>query len=124
MGGVGGWGLGVFGGVGGWGLGCLGGAPTHVHAHACMRGKHDNFMQMAAPNGFGEILGIPYDVIRARVRACACVHMRVHVCKGYPLTTPHPHPPTPPPPKGGTPRISQNSIALELIEIFQFRLKI
>ena len=25
--------------------------PTHVHmhTHTCMRGKHDNFMQMAAP---------------------------------------------------------------------------
>ena len=41
-------------GVGGW----LGGAPTHVHMHAhartYMRGKHDIFMQMAAPTG-----GIP-----------------------------------------------------------------
>ena len=47
----------------GWGGGCmgLGGAPhTHahirMHVHACthMHGKHDNFMQMAAPIG-----GIP-----------------------------------------------------------------
>ena len=50
-------------GVGGWvdrGRGWLGGAPhtcahartcTHTHAHTCMRGKHDNFMQMAAPIG-------------------------------------------------------------------------
>ena len=50
-------------GVGGWvdrGGGWSGGAPhTHAHAHACtythactcMRGKHDNFMQMAAPIG-------------------------------------------------------------------------
>ena len=41
-------------GGGGW----LGVPPTHVHmhAHACthVRGKHDNFMQMAAPIG-----GIP-----------------------------------------------------------------
>ena len=88
-----------------------------------MHGKHDNFMQMAAPNGFGEILGIPYDVIRACVRAHACMRMHVHMCRGYPLTTPTPiHPP--PTPQGGTPGISQNSIALELIEIFQFRLKI
>ena len=40
---------------GGWGV-----APTHIHMHAhahawtCMRGKRDNFMQMAAPIG-----GIP-----------------------------------------------------------------
>ena len=44
---------------GGWmGVGVVGGAPTHVymHTHACthMHGKHDNFMQMAAPIG-----GIP-----------------------------------------------------------------
>ena len=52
-----------WGGVGGWGGGWLGGAPytyaharacTHVHARTCMHGKHDNFMQMAAPIG-----GIP-----------------------------------------------------------------
>ena len=42
---------------GGW---WLGGAPhthaharecMHTHAHTCMCGKHDNFMQMAAPIG-------------------------------------------------------------------------
>ena len=39
-------------GVRGW---VYGGAPhTHAHARTCMRGKHDNFMQMAAPIG-----GIP-----------------------------------------------------------------
>ena len=51
------------GGVGGWGGGWLGGAPytcahalacTHMHTHTRMCGKHDNFMQMAAPIG-----GIP-----------------------------------------------------------------
>ena len=114
---------------GGWGV-----LPTHVHTHThartrthahtrtCMRGKHDNSMQMAAPIGFGEIPGIPYDVIRAC--ACACVHVRVHVCGGDPVTTPHPIHPPPHPPGWGTPGISQNSIALELIEIFQFCLKI
>ena len=48
-----GWGGGWMGVGGGWGV-----PPTHVHMHAhtctCMRGKHDNFMQMAAPIG-----GIP-----------------------------------------------------------------
>ena len=111
-------------GVAGYGWGVVGGVPhTHVHMHVhactCMHGKHDNFMQMAAPIGFGEIPGIPYDVIC--VHACICVH--VHMCRGHPLTHPHPiHPP--PPPREGTPRISQNSVTLELIEIFQFRLKI
>ena len=44
-------------GVDGWRWGWLGGAPhtcAHVHACTCMRVKHDNFMQMAAP-----IVGIP-----------------------------------------------------------------
>ena len=100
-------------GWGGWvdgGGGWLGGALhicaharacTHAHAHTCMRGKHDNSMQMAAPIGFGEIPGIPYDVICA----CVCVHVRAcaHVW-GDPVTTPHPHPPTPPPPRVGDPR--------------------
>ena len=43
--------------VGGCGWGWLGGAPytrAHAHARTCMCGKHDNFMQMAAPIG-----GIP-----------------------------------------------------------------
>ena len=100
-------------------------ACTHAHARTCMRGKHDNSMQMAAPIGFGEIPGIPYDVIHACacvcVRACACVC----TCVGGTLSPPPTqiHPP-PHPPGWGTPGISQNSIALELIEIFQFCLKI
>ena len=51
-----GWGGGWMGVGGGWGC-----PPhtctrtcTHMHARTCMRGKHDNFMQMAAPTG-----GIP-----------------------------------------------------------------
>ena len=52
---------------GGWGGGWLGSAPhTCTHAHACThghartraRGKHDNFMQMAASIGF---LGNPWE---------------------------------------------------------------
>ena len=126
-------------GWGGWvdgGGGWLGGAPhtcahararMHTHARTCMHGKHDNSMQMAAPIGFGEIPGIPYDVIRAcacmRVHARGCMRMHVHMCGGT-LSPPPPHPPTPQPPGWGTPGISQNSIPLELIEIFQFYLKI
>ena len=44
-------------------------ACTHMHARTCMHGKHDNFMQMAAPIG-----GIPYDVI------CACMCVCAHTC--------------------------------------------
>ena len=104
-------------GWGGWvdgGGGWLGGALytcaharscTHTHACTCMHGKHDNSIQMAAPIGFGEIPGIPYDVIHAC--ACvrrACVHVCVHVCRGDPVTIPHPHPLAPPPPRVGDPR--------------------
>ena len=101
-------------GWGGWvdGVGGVWGVPpthvhmhvhahTHAHARTCMDGKHDNSMQRAAPIGFGEIPGIPYDVICA----CTCVH--VHACAhvwGDPVTTPHPHPPTHPPPRVGDPR--------------------
>ena len=95
--------LGV-GGLGRWGWGVVGGCPphmctctcTHAHACTCMHGKHDNSMQMAAPIRFGEIPGIPYDVICA----CGCVRVRVHMCRGDPVTTPHPHPPIP---QGGEP---------------------
>ena len=91
---------------GGWGL-----PPTHMCTHA-----HAHVVNMIIsckwPSPLGEYLGIPYDVIRT----CMHVHMHVHVGGVHPLTTPHP--------LGGTPRISQNSIALELIEIFQFCLKI
>ena len=58
---------------------------------------------------------------------CICMRTRarVHVRGTPPQNDRVPPPPTHPhPPKGGTPGISQNSIALERIEIFQFRLKI
>ena len=77
-------------------------------------------MPMAAPIGFWEIPGIPYDVIGVHV----CVHAHACARGGDPVTTPHLHPPTPQTPGWGTPGISQNSIELELIEIFQFCLKI
>ena len=80
---------------GGW----LGGAPTYghmyMHTHTC--GKHDNFMQMAAP--MGESLGIPYDVIQAY--ACVRVHVCVCACVwGAPSHHPPPTSTQPPPPRG------------------------
>ena len=114
------------GGGGGWvyGVGVVVRCPPHMctcmhaHAHACVVNM---IISCKWPPPLGESLGIPYDVIHA----CRCMnvhaHAYVHVCAhvwGHPLTTP-----TQPPP-GGTPGISQNSIALELIEIFQFSLKI
>ena len=87
-------------GVRGWvdeGRGWLGVPPTHVHMHAhartCTRGKHDNFMQMAASIGF---LWNPREypmMSYAHVHACACVC----TCVGAPSHHPHPHPPTPHP---------------------------
>ena len=80
-----------------WGWGVVEGYPPqmctcmHTDTHTLMHGKHDNFMQMAAP--LGESLGIPYDVICM----CMCMHMCVHVCGGT-LSPPPPtstHPPTP-----------------------------
>ena len=52
---LGGWGGGFMGVGGGWGVPPTQvHACTHAHAHTHMCGKHDNFMQMAAPIG-----GIP-----------------------------------------------------------------
>ena len=124
-------------GWGGWvdgGGGWLGGAPTHVHMHVHARTHmhaHACVVNMIIPCKWlppldlGEIPGIPYDVIRACacmcMRACACVCMCVWGTLSPPPTPIHP---PPHPPGWGTPGISQNSIALELIEIFQFCLKI
>ena len=118
--GVGGWGGGW--GVGGWGWGVVGGYPPHTctrtHAHACVVSM---IISCKWPPPLGESLEIPYDVICA----CTCVH--AHAC-AHVWGAPSHHPPPPsthlPTPQGGTPGISQNSIALQLIEIFQFCLKI
>ena len=123
------------GGVGGWGLGATphscAHACTHTHACACTH-AHAHMVNMIIsckwPPQLGESLGIPYDVIHTYVHvcvhACVCACMCVHVHMGgvHPLTTPKPIQPTPTP--RGIPGIIQNSIALELIEIFQFCLKI
>ena len=121
-----GWGCGWLGVGGGWGM-----TPTHVHmhvhartcthAHACVVNM---IISCKWPPPLGVSLGIPYDVISACV--CMCVHVCACVCTCGGCTHSPPHTPIhpPPTPQGGTPGISQNSIALELIEIFQFRLKI
>ena len=120
------------GGVGGWGWGWLGGVPTHVHTHvhACTHMHvHAHMVNMIIsckwPPPLGEYLGIPYDVMR--VQACACMCMCTWVgctLSPPPILSPPPTPYTHPPTPRGTHGISQNSIALELIEIFQFCLKI
>ena len=113
----------------GWRFGCMwvggvGGTPytcahahAHMHTHACtcMHGKHDNFMQMAAPIG-----GIPGNSLWCHtctwVHVCVCMHIHVHMCGG--TLSPPPPQSTHPHPQGVTPGISQNSIVLELIEMF------
>ena len=102
-------------GGGGWvdgGGGWLGGAPytcahahAHTHTHTCVVNM---IISCKWRPRLGEYLGIPYDVIRACMRVCVCVHVRacvhVHVHTGemHPLTTPTPiHPP--PTPRGGPP---------------------
>ena len=122
-----GWGW-VYGGGGG------GGCPTHTctctcmhthaHTHVCMVNMIISCKWLPP---LRESLGIPYDVICmcACMCVCACIHVCTCMCMcvGGTLSPPPPtstHSPTP----GGTPGISQNSISLELIEIFQFRLKI
>ena len=131
MGVGGGWGL------GGWGWGVVGGAPhtVHMHMHICMcMHAHACMVNMVIsckwppPLDFGKSWGFPMmSSLHVCVCTCICMHacayvcMHVHVGRVHPLTTPDPHPPTP---TRGDPWIIQNSIALELIEIFQFCLKI
>ena len=99
---------------GGW-LGCT---PTHIymhtHTYACVLNM---IISCKWPPPLRESLGIPYDVI--------CMCMCAYKCVGGTLSPHHTHiHPSPPPPPGVTPGISKNSIALELIKIFQFCLKI
>ena len=100
-----GWGVGGGGWLGGRGWGMVGGCPhTCAHTHACVVNMIISCKWLPP---LGESLGIPYDVIHTCVCECMCTWM------GCTLSPP------PTPQRGGTPRIIQNSIALELIKIFQ-----
>ena len=116
-----GWGGGWMGVGGGWGC------PPHMCT--CMRiHAHAHLLNMIISCKWLPHWGNPWEfpmMSNVRVRVCTCI--RAHACAhvwGAPSYHSHPHPPTPPTPGGETPGISQNSIALELIKIFQFRLKI
>ena len=128
-----GWGMGGWGGGwlegGGWGWGVPSAhmhmhahAHTHTHAHACMVNMVIS-CKWPPPLDLGKSWGFPM-MSYACACTCTCVHMCVYA-HGWGAPSHHPqlHPPTPHP-LGGTPRIIQNSIALELIEIFQFCFKI
>ena len=92
----------------------------HMHMHICTF-IHVVKLQMAADM---EASMISMFNMHVHVCMCACVY----VCIGYfshtSIPTPTPIHPSATPPGGWTPKISKNSITLELIKIFQFRLKI
>ena len=107
------------GGLGGWGSGVVTGSPhRRAHAHTCMHIWH----HMESPGFPQNPMGM---AICMELSCLPCMH--VHVCGGTPQPhppSPNPHPPSPPTPRAtGSPK-HQNSISLELIEIFQFCLKI
>ena len=121
-------------GVGGWvdwgGWGMVRGCPhTCAHAHTCVHMHIYTLNMIISIANDSTHWGNPWEFpmmsytftcIRLCVCPCTCVG-------GTPQPPPppnHPHPIHPPPTSQGGPGISQNSIALELIEIFQFCLKI
>ena len=125
--------FGVLGSLRLWGYGFGGGwgCPPHMCTCTCMQAHirmHIYMLNMiiSIVNGSPH-WGDPWEfhmMSYACVRACVC--MCAYACVlGAPFCHPHPFASTPPPPSGGrTPGISQNSIALELIKIFRFCLKI
>ena len=73
------------------GVGCGWMGVGWLEAHTCMCGKHDNFMQMAAPIG-----GIPENSLLCHtpmhVHVCVCVHMCRGTLSPPPPPSTHPHP--------------------------------
>ena len=81
------------GGVGGWGGDGWGCPHTCAHAHAHTSGKHNNFMQMAAPIG-----GIPGNSLWCHMHMHVHAHVYMCMCLGCTLSPPpppstHSHPP-------------------------------
>ena len=121
--------VGACGGGGVWGHLGHGGVPTNVHTHMhtqCTHMQTHMYTCIKIANGHrhgGIHVYHVYNMFNMHVHACVhvCMYMHVYVCMRHRPTHPS-HPSTTPP--GGTPRIGQNSITLELIKIFQFCLKI
>ena len=116
---VGGW-VGVSGDI--WGHG---GCP-HMHAHTCMHTHVYMYRNCKWPPTWRHPC---LACLSCSTCMCMCACMCVHACvHGIPHTHSYlPPPPSthPPPPQWGwTSGISKNLITLELIKIFQFRLKI
>ena len=111
--------------LGAWGVSPHTCTCTRMHAHA-----HTHMytcIEIANGRRHGGIHFSMITMFNMHVRAC--VSMRVHVCvhrtpPHTPMPTPTPIHPSATPLGGRTPRISKNSITLELIKIFQFCLKI
>ena len=108
-----------------------GGCPPHMHmhVHTCTRTYTHVYMYRNCkwpPTWRHPCLA--WLACLTCMCVCACVRVRACVCAldTPPHTHTHPHPDAPicHPARGWTPRISKNSITLELIKIFQFRLKI
>ena len=117
-------------GTGGWvvsgGIWEHEGVPrcTHMHAYTCTHTHAHVYMYRNCkwpPTWRHPCLSC---LTYMCVCMCACVHACACVCAciqhpDMPIPTPTPiHPSITP--QGGTPRISKNSITLELIKIFQF----
>ena len=112
---LGGW---QIGGLGwGWVWVCGGMSHAHTHAHACthMHVEHDKHAKHRCLHVGGHL----------QFYTCLCMHVCVCVCAcgDTPPCPRHPQPTCPLPRAAGSSK-HQNSISLELIEIFQFCLKI
>ena len=119
---------------GGWvdgngsGYGCVGSvtcthahAHTRRHAHTHMHVKHDKHDKHGCLHVGGHL-----QFLYMRLRVCACMDMHMHVWSHPPTPQMPPDipPPTCPLPRAAGSRKHQNSITLELINIFRFCLKI
>ena len=106
---------GCLGASGAWGMSPYTHTCTHMHTHAC---KH-MYRNCKWPLTWRHPCLSCLSLFSMHVCACMCawdtlLHTHTHS---------HSYPPICHPP-GGTPGISQNSITLEVIKIFQFCLKI
>ena len=64
----------------------VGGAPTHMHTHACMVNMVIS-CKWPPPLDFGKSQGF---IMMSYARACACMHVHVHMGGVHPITTPTP----------------------------------
>ena len=120
------------GGWGGGGHGCVGGV-TCTHAHTCMQTHTHMHARTHARTCMLNMINMDASMLAAICNFYTCVYVRVHAstCMCMCVVTPPPprSPPDTPPPTCPLPRATgspkhQNSISLELIEIFRFFLNV